>query len=129
MSLSEPTEVLLKRRDVQEQIITWNLAHDAPGSPQVATLAHEGETLIEALIRELEGYIKDDTIVDSIAMSADIATVTINDFRGISGSETLSQMAFEEKRGDITYKGKDRVILDECYKNPELLNQPKSGRA
>lgn len=127
MPFSEPTEVLLKRGEAHEQIFTWNLAFDAPGSSQAATLAHEGETLVDAVIRELEGYIKDDTFVNSVAMSADTATITINDERGIDGSGTLAQMAFEEKQGYVTYKGKDREILDEYRKNPDAFNQVHGG--
>lgn len=127
MPYSEPTATLLKRGEAHEQIITWNLSRDAPGSSQVATLAQEGEILIDAVIRELEGYIKDDTFVQSVAMSADIVTVVIDDDRGIFGSETLEQMVFDEKQGSVTYKGKDREILDEYCKNPEASKRTNSG--
>lgn len=126
MSTSKTTAVLVERRDGPEQVITWNLDRDAPGSNQMAVLVDE--TLVDNVITDMEGYLREDTIVDSVAMTADFATIHINDFRGLFGSETLRLMAREEKAGHVTYKGRDREILDECYANPELFNQPKSGR-
>lgn len=128
MPISDTTTTLLKRRDVHGQIMTWNLDCGAPGTNQIADgpTPDEGE-LIDAVIRSLEDYIKDDTIVDSVAMSADWASITINDFRGMFGSQTLKMMANEDKAGR-PFNPYDRETLDECYKNPELFEQPKSGR-
>lgn len=130
MSISETTATLLKRRDVQGQIITWNLDDDAPGARQIAhgPGPDVGEELIDAVIEALEDYIMEDTMVQSLAMSTDWATIVIDDFRGMFGSKTLKMMANEDKAGRPLSKPSDRETLDECYKNPQLFDQPKSGR-
>lgn len=130
MSISETTATLLKRRDVQGQIITWNLDDDAPGARQIAhgPGPDVGEELIDAVIEALEDYIMEDTMVQSLAMSTDWATIVIDDFRGMFGSHTLKMMANEDKAGRPLSQPSDRETLDECYKNPQLFDQPKSGR-
>lgn len=126
MSVAETTNALLKRRDKHKQIYIWNLDRDAPGSQQSAEPVDED--LTEGLIAALERYVDDNTLVDTIAMTTDLATVILNDPRGIDGSATLQAMARDEKNGHITYSGRDREILDKCYNNPELFKQPKDGR-
>lgn len=127
MSNNEVTKVLLWRADAHQQTITWNLSRDAPGPNQSAHLAWD--KLVDGVIEDLEGFIEDDTIVDVVAMTTDWAEIVINDPRGLDGSGTLSHMAIEEKRGHVTYTGRNREILDKCYANPELFNQPKSGKS
>lgn len=130
MPFSEATTILLKRRDIHGQIITTNLyGDDAPGAPHIAHgPTEEGDELIDAVIEALEDHIEEDTIVDNVAMSADWANINIDDPRGIFGSQTLRMMANDDKAGRPLSSSSDRQILDECYKNPELFNQPKSGR-
>lgn len=127
MSDDEVTEVLLKRRDDHQQTITRNVDCDAPGPQQSAHLARS--RLIDGLIEDLEKFIVDDTVVCSVAMTADWADVVIDDPRGLNGSVTLSHMAQTEKDGHHTYTGRNREILDKCYANPEMFIQAKSGKS
>lgn len=126
MSNDEVTTVLLKRRDDHQQTITRNIDCDAPGPRQSAHLAFD--LLIDGVINDLEGFIKDETVVDTVAMTTDWANINIHDFRGLWGSVTLSHMARTEKDGHVTFTGRHRKTLDECYANPEMFDQPKSGK-
>lgn len=127
MSDDEVTKVLLKRRDHHQQTITRNVDCEAPGPRQSAYLTCD--QLIDGLVDDLEKFIEDDTIVDSVAMTADWVVIVINDPRGLWGSVTLSHMAEAEKDGHHTYTGRNREILDKCDANPEMFNQLKSGKS
>lgn len=41
----------------------------------------------------------------------------------------MSRMASTERNGHHTYTRRNREILDKCYANPEMFNQPKSGKS